>query len=393
MAPEDMEPSSERNPEEIRRGVRMGGEDGKSREQVSYERIIARVEPTLKGSTDRLSVYTNLFESEMIHDTRLFAASVTATADEESGAVRLAGYVPFEENKIALGKLFQYLGFENVINEAEVLPSADLGENRFAIVTATRTRTYDKPTEPRETMNEALMGDTVFLLKESENGFFLCATSEGYISQIDGTDLVRVNAARLTAYNEGPRAVPLRNARVDGSDRVLPVGARLKLIAGEEGGPLRVLLPDGVEVDLAAGAARVYSDDTDARAEAAIAVAEDLYATDYVWGGNSSDGIDCSGLVQTSYRTQGVSLARDAYQQAVSGRLVATRWYREGLRRGDLLYFIGANGRISHTAIYIGDDMMIEASGTVKYTSMNPLDANYDARRYYGFAFAKRLFQ
>lgn len=59
-----------------------------------------------------------------------------------------------------------------------------------------------------------------------------------------------------------------------------------------------------------------------------------------VFGGRSPLGLDCSGLVGVSYSSVGLVLPRDANQQAIVGKLVATPWYLDGLRPGDALFFI-----------------------------------------------------
>jgi cell wall-associated NlpC family hydrolase len=99
-------------------------------------------------------------------------------------------------------------------------------------------------------------------------------------------------------------------------------------------------------------------------------------------------------VVQVAFGAEGINLPRDSNQQFYLGSLVATRWYRNGLRRGDTLYFLGSHGKIRHTAIYLGDDKYIEAvRPAVQITSFNPEDENYDARRAAAFAFAKRLLE
>jgi cell wall-associated NlpC family hydrolase len=74
--------------------------------------------------------------------------------------------------------------------------------------------------------------------------------------------------------------------------------------------------------------------------------------------------------------------------------LSATRWNRAGLRRGDTLYFINPQGRVSHTGLYLGDDQFIHAvSPVVRINSFNPEDENYAEAQDRSFAFARRLWQ
>jgi len=396
------EQAPDANPNEIRRGVKMGGEEGKSRTQVYFERIISKVEPDLKGDPGKLDVYTQLFERELISNPRLFATDVTASWDEAGQKVVLEGHVNFQENHEALAKLFKYLKFENVENNVEVLPSKQLGSKKYAFITVPRTLTYDAPTEPRETMTEGFLGDPVFLLKPVENNHFLIAATDGYISYIDGNDIVRVTGEEFQDYQSGVQGVVKEDHKLDRGEKdestlFVPTGAQLKFVEETEEGQYRFALPgpmEGIEeVVLPEDDVTLLSPGPDPRALAALEEAIDHLGVDYVWGGKSSAGIDCSGLVQTAYLAQGMNIARDTYMQAYAGKLVATRWYRDGLRKGDLVYFLGSSGRITHTAIYAGDGQYIEASGKVKYSSLNPEDDNYDKGRDEGFCFAKRLFR
>jgi hypothetical protein len=83
----------------------------------------------------------------------------------------------------------------------------------------------------------------------------------------------------------------------------------------------------------------------------------------YLWGGKSSYGTDCSGLVQTVMRMLGIPLLRDASQQVGQGRTV--NMITEA-RAGDLVFFDNEEGEIVHTGIISGPGRIFHASGCVK---------------------------
>jgi cell wall-associated NlpC family hydrolase len=81
----------------------------------------------------------------------------------------------------------------------------------------------------------------------------------------------------------------------------------------------------------------------------------------YVWGGESAQGFDCSGLVQAVYNEAGVSLPRVAQSQYDAGPAVSPG---QPVVPGDLVFFGTGPGDVSHVGMFVGDGLMVDAPHT-----------------------------
>jgi hypothetical protein len=96
-----------------------------------------------------------------------------------------------------------------------------------------------------------------------------------------------------------------------------------------------------------------------------VAVAERLLHTPYLWGGKSSLGVDCSGLVQISLDAAGVKSPRDTdLQEQALGRPLPVEDGLSGLARGDLVFWRGHVGimRDAETLLHANAHHMIVKS-------------------------------
>lgn len=114
-------------------------------------------------------------------------------------------------------------------------------------------------------------------------------------------------------------------------------------------------------VEAAAGA--------DDRIDAMIGWAREQVGRRYVWGGAGPIGYDCSGLVLQAMHAGGRVLPTvTTYLHQRQDFGTATAIYESGLRRvplserkrGDLVFY-GPAGAMSHMALYLGHDRIIEA--------------------------------
>jgi len=106
----------------------------------------------------------------------------------------------------------------------------------------------------------------------------------------------------------------------------------------------------------------------------------------YVFGGNSPNGFDCSGLVQYSHSLVGVETPRIAIEQFQGAQPVNV----SDLRAGDLVFFrLSAYNKTNHVGIYMGQGFFIHAPSPGKTVSVISLRHPYwrdrisGAGRYY----------
>jgi cell wall-associated NlpC family hydrolase len=185
------------------------------------------------------------------------------------------------------------------------------------------------PDAPLDT--EALKGERVSVFEISEEGWAHGELeADGYVGYLPDAALGPLGlppthkvAALRTLVFPGPsnRLPPIE---------ALPLGARLAIVRNE--GPLAVTAQGGYVP--ARHLVPLGRDESDF-----VAVAERFLGTPYLWGGKTSFGLDCSGLLQVALSACGIPCPRDSIvQEQAFPRSSAPI---EKLMRGDLVFWKG----------------------------------------------------
>ncbi len=113
------------------------------------------------------------------------------------------------------------------------------------------------------------------------------------------------------------------------------------------------------------------------RIEAAITWAQSQIGRKYIWGSSGPIGYDCSGLVLQALYAAGVylpTITTDIHQTTTFGtstamyKLRALRKPFAQRQRGDLVFW-GNGSSVSHVALYLGDDRVVEAVRPIVHES------------------------
>jgi cell wall-associated NlpC family hydrolase len=212
------------------------------------------------------------------------------------------------------------------------------------------------PSHEATQLTEALCGELVTVYETDDEGWAWGQLSaDNYVGFLPAAMLLapgappthRVAALRTLAFPGPSIKLPPTDA--------LPLGAQVTVVREQDsfavtgsGGfiPKLHLSPIGtVESDF-------------------VAVAERFVGAPYLWGGKTSMGIDCSGLVQAALTACGIKCPRDSdMQESALGKPASLA----GLQAGDLIFWKG------HVAIARARNSMIHANAFHTAVAIEPV--------------------
>jgi cell wall-associated NlpC family hydrolase len=326
------------------------------------------------------------------------------TTELEGSGLLLEGEVDREEAKQETQRTLETAGFK-VTNHIQVLPSSEFGEKGWGISCLSVASGRELPDHKAEMGTQVLMGHPARFLKTTAHWVYAQAPN-GYLAWFEKETMAPVTEAQRKTWENGPLLIVTAfDAQVleQPQPSAQPVtdvvtGNLLKLVK-DEGDWFKVQLADDRTGFLPKTAAQDFASwkgSRSATAENIEKTARTFLGRPYLWGGNSPKGMDCSGFAGLVYYLNGITLKRNASEQAAQGELVSTDNDLAALRKGDLLFF-GPGRRsekqrwVTHVAIYLGDKTYIQSSERVRVSSLDPDAPNYDPFHGRSLLFARRI--
>ena len=230
---------------------------------------------------------------------------------------------------------------------------------------------YREPTYDSEIISQGLLGERVEIVEQKQI-FTRIRQSDDYISWVSSDQVVEGDVANGTSLLVTSHFMKIHKEPSSGSECIRDgvIGCRLQGI-GERDGWYRVVLPDRIE---GWGQKKHFGSFPEFSPVRIVALAREFLGYQYLWGGRSPKGFDCSGFVQTVFGLYGVTLPRDSWQQQRLN-LISTDF--RTAQPGDLLFFAKTPRRVTHVALAVENQRFIHASGWVKYNSLRQADDDF----------------
>jgi gamma-D-glutamyl-L-lysine dipeptidyl-peptidase len=355
-------------------------------------------------SSPSVSNYQSVIDSiasRWVPDHRIEICNVTAK-NSKNGTLVLSGETT---NINAKQEIINTLNNRSIdlIDSIIMLPDTLVNDKYFGLVTISVSNLRKEPDHSSELVSQSIMGTPVRILK-SVNSWLLIQTPDRYIAWTESSSVMQMNHSEMDNWKKSDRVIYIDKSGwiydKDSDDSGVVgdiVAGCIMEMAGESENYAIVKLPDGRKGFINKNDVTdfdIFKNQGNLSGEKVIHTASSLLGVPYLWGGSSTKGVDCSGFVQNVYFMNGLILMRDASQQALHGEHVDISKSFSQLEKGDLLFF-GSKGnsgsRVSHVAIYKGDNEYINASGRVIINSLDSASNNFSNYRLNSLLSARRV--
>ncbi|MGC1389473.1 MAG: C40 family peptidase [Bacteroidales bacterium] len=320
----------------------------------------------------------------------------------EKGTIVLTGETTSLTEKNMIIKTLNNVG-KSLIDSIIILPDTINNRHYMGLVTLSVINLRRKPENASELVSQARLGTPVIILK-NYNSWIQIQTPDNYISWTEESSVKPMTRTEISEWKKAARVIYLENIGwlyETASDRAGVVGdlvgGSIMVKTGELNGFVSVVMPDGRTGYVEKKKVTDFNSwkyTFQCSEENICDRAVTFMGLPYLWGGSSAKAVDCSGFVQSVYFMNGLILQRDASLQALHGSSVDISDGYVRLKKGDLLFFgSGKDGspKVTHVAIYMGNNEYINASSRVMINSLDSAQSNYNGPRKNSLLMAKRI--
>jgi hypothetical protein len=253
----------------------------------------------------------------------------------------------------------------------------------YKIVLTSVASIYNKPSFNSELITQALIWEEL-IIHNKKDDWYKVKQRDGYVGWIHSfyitdTEIYENNKFLKNLdswYWVKDKFIPL--LLNDSSQLFITYGSLIPCF--EEANQFYTLLPNNQKIKINKNSLISFIEEINRNKNISYSVKE-LLGIPYLWGGKSSFGFDCSGLVQSIVNVCNINsnnytkniFPRDSYQQIISNILKENN---KSADIGDVIFF-KSNDRIDHVGIYINNVDFIHSSGYVKLNSIDSSSIYY----------------
>ncbi len=234
----------------------------------------------------------------------------------------------------------------------------------YGIVKTSCMAVRKEASERSEMSSQLLFGELFEVIEDSKQWLFVKNEYDGYEGWISRTETGILNPENLERYRGYAKCIqpqPFIYLHKEGMEGRMPVPAG-SVLYFKDNNYLMVHCETNYQMR---EPCQKMEGNTD---EQILNTAKQFLNLPYLWGGKSSYGTDCSGLVQTILKILGIPVRRDTGDQVKQGN--AVNMFSEA-RTGDLAFFDNEEGEIIHVGLLMEPGKVLHASGHVRINTID----------------------
>ena len=196
-----------------------------------------------------------------------------------------------------------------------------------------------------EMINQLFFGESITIIKTKEKWSFIISNIDNYQGWIRNLHfkLIKKNEYKILSENDSLFSKSEIIIKNDACEITIPTGSLLSSVKFLN-----------------------YYYTNEVASKSLLETIKSFINSPYLWGGKTKYGVDCSGLIQTIFKTLNIILPRDAKEQSDVGVEI-----EEGYKLGDLAFFGKNLNNITHVGIFVDNETVVHAYGRVRMDKIN----------------------